>query len=114
MEEFIEDVENATLTCPTCGSDEHLWAGVSAVVEGWRNIKIEKTPNGPEISYLEIEYDHGVSPYDADIDGTAGCSECAWGGFETDLVYEAPPRLGWDGQPLKKIPDNQMKIDDAI
>ena len=83
-------------------------------IEGWRNIKVQKSPQGPHIEYGEAESDWGDNPYydhHDDLDGSAGCAACGWEGHESDLVYDAPPRLGWDGQPLRRISDDQLRID---
>lgn len=111
-DEFIKDETQATLTCPECGGYERLWAGVTAEVEGFREVTVEKTPNGPVLKYSEppsFEYADYDNVQETNI---MRCGDCAWLGTDDDLRYDAPILLGWDGKPRKRIPANQMRFDE--
>lgn len=88
------------MVCPSCEKETGLWEGVEVTGTSWRN------HGDSGLTYDRSDF------YVSDVfpDGSAGCSECSWGGRARDLIPE--PVKDHAGEPIPDPIPGQMTIGD--
>lgn len=110
LKEYEPDHSKAVARCAKCRRTGGLWEAVAVSGEGWRPVevipgeqRIEGTGRVEEVTW--------VDGHDTEGTGSGGCAECGHEGRLNSIAeYYAPPKVGWDGEPIYKPLDGQLGL----